>query len=364
MASFQNTFSSNEGEGEEIRVSSNSPFDDVDDSYIGYDPRLPSQRFDSNFDVNEVEEEEEIKENPSDLSSIPPPPPQEGLLNDDDFTAHHVSNIVVDDDNVTPSTETYGFSSTVVDEPNNDSKNSEYSPSLFSEVPESNGHEKMYDNGGDIDGVFVSDDGPLLPPPTEMEPEEGVVLREWRRQNAIELEEKEKREKEMRNQILDEAEVYKKAFYEKRELNCATNKVNIREKEKLFLANQENFNKNADKQYWKSISELIPHEVASLEKKKGKKDSEKKPSVVIVQGPKPGNPTDLSRMRQILIKLKHETPSHLIPSPLKPTDGKKDGTPAAAGEKPVCAPEGSSKQEVSVSVEDKLGTMPDPVAAS
>ncbi|KAI3961103.1 hypothetical protein MKX01_035689 [Papaver californicum] len=344
MASFQNTFSSNEGEGEEIRVSSNSPFDDVDDGYIGYDPRLPSQRFDSNFDVNEVEEE--------------------GLPNDDDFTVHHVSNIVVDDDNVTPSTETYAISSTVVGEPNDDTKNSEYSPSLFSEVPESNRHEKMYDSGGDIGDVFASDDGPVLPSPTEMEPEEGVVLREWRRQNAIELEEKEKREKEMRNQILDEAEVYKKAFYEKRELNCATNKVNIREKEKLFLANQENFNKNADKQYWKSILELIPYEVASLEKKKGKKDSEKKPSVVIVQGPKPGKPTDLSRMRQILIKLKHETPHHLIPSPPNPTDEKKDGTPGAAGQKPICAPEGLSKQEVSVSVDDKLGTMPEPVAAS
>ncbi|MCL7050639.1 hypothetical protein MKW94_008307 [Papaver nudicaule] len=357
MASFQNTFSSNEGgEGEEIRVSSDSPFNDVDDAYIGYDPRLPSQRFESNFDANQVEEE--VKENPIDSSSIPLP--QEDFLNDDDdFTVQHVSNIVLDDDNVIPSTESYGFSSTIVDEPKD-----EYSSSLFSSVPESNGHEKMYDNGGDIDGVFASDDGPVLPPPTEMEPEEGVVLREWRLQNAIELEEKEKREKEMRNQILDEAEVYKKAFYEKRELNCATNKVHFREKEKLFLANQENFNKNADKQYWKSISELIPNEVASLEKKKGKKDSEKKPSVVVVQGPKPGKPTDLSRMRQILIKLKHETPPHLIPSPPKPAEEKKDGAAAAAGEKPVGAQEGSSKQEVSVSVVDNLGAMPEPVAAS
>jgi hypothetical protein len=34
--------------------------------------------------------------------------------------------------------------------------------------------------------------------------------------NTIHLEEKEKKEKEMRNQIITEAEDFKKAFYEKR----------------------------------------------------------------------------------------------------------------------------------------------------
>lgn len=129
----------------------------------------------------------------------------------------------------------------------------------------------------------------------------------------------------------------------------------------VFLANQENFNKNADKQYWKSISELIPHEVVSMEKKKGK-NSEKKPSVVVVPGPKPGKPTDLSRMRQILIKLKHETPPHLIPP--KPSEEQKDGAVAAAGEKPNSSPDGLSKQEDSVAAESKDGTSPELVAAA
>ncbi|OVA13220.1 Clathrin light chain [Macleaya cordata] len=330
MASFD-TFSSNDG-------------DDV--SYIGYDARLPSERYESYSNFAGNEEEEETKVDPIDSSSDHPPPPSDyhdGFPNDEDLNVHHTSHTV---ESFPPSPEIYGLTSSVADEHNPES--------LFSSMPESNGHGAAYDNGTDIDGVFTSSDGPLLPPPTDMEPEEGVVLREWRRQNAIDLEEKEKREKELRIQIIDEADVYKRAFYEKRELNCQTNKVNNREREKLYLANQENFNKNADKQYWKSISELIPHEVPSMEKKKGRKDSERKPSVVVIQGPKPGKPTDLSRMRQLLLKLKHETPPHLILTPPEPTNDKKDGVPAAAGETPNGASD-ASKQEVSPTVEDQQG---------
>lgn len=102
----------------------------------------------------------------------------------------------------------------------------------------------------------------------------------------------------------------------------------------LFLANQEKFHAEANKNYWKSIAELIPNEVPTIENKRGKKDQEKKPSVVVIKGPKPGKPTDLSRMQQILVKLKHNTPAHLKHAPpalVAPgNDAKSTAAPAAA----------------------------------
>ncbi|TQD71287.1 hypothetical protein C1H46_043178, partial [Malus baccata] len=59
--------------------------------------------------------------------------------------------------------------------------------------------------------------------------------------------------------------------------------------------------------------------VPAIKKKRRKKDTEKKPSILVAQGPKPGKPNELSRMRHILLKLKHNTPPHLKPSPPAPT---------------------------------------------
>ncbi|KAJ4904565.1 Clathrin light chain 3 [Raphanus sativus] len=155
-----------------------------------------------------------------------------------------------------------------------------------------------------------------LPFSSVMEKEEGFALREWRRLNALRLEEKEKKEKEMVQQIIETADQYKAEFYSKRSITIENNKKSNREKEKLYLESQEKFYAEADKNSWKAIAELIPREVPVLEKK-GKK---KQASVTVIQGPKPGKPTDLSRMRQVITRLKHSPPSHMKPKVPTPSE--------------------------------------------
>lgn len=256
------------------------PFDD--DGYTGYDPRLSSQRYEfSNFNADSVKNS--ATESPPRFNS------QSYGSGDDVFVSQNLSEAPL-------SPPIYGGGDG------------------FSEF-------SSEQNGKGLDGDFGGSDGPILPPPSQMEHEEGFALREWRRLNAIRLEEKEKREKEMRQKIIEEAEEYKAEFHKKRSTVVESNKATNREKEKLFLAGREKFHAEADKNHWKAIAELIPNEVPTIEKR-GKKDKDKKPSIVVVQGPKPGKPTDLSRMRHILLKLKHNPPPHMKPKP--PPEPKKD----------------------------------------
>ncbi|KAE9621430.1 putative clathrin light chain [Lupinus albus] len=91
-------------------------------------------------------------------------------------------------------------------------------------------------------------------------------------QHAIQLEEKEKGEKELRAKIIEEVEEYKVAFYEKMTLNVDTNKVQNRERENLYLANQEKFHKEVDKNYWKAICEIILARFLTLRRREEKKN--------------------------------------------------------------------------------------------
>ncbi|GMH30050.1 hypothetical protein Nepgr_031893 [Nepenthes gracilis] len=180
----------------------------------------------------------------------------------------------------------------------------------------------VFSGGSEPNGEGLHEsNGPVLSPASDFPSDEGFALSEWRRLNAMRLAEKEKEEKVLLRQIIEEADEFKREFYRKRLIAIENRKASNREKEKQFMVSQEKFHAEAYKNYWKSISELIPHEVPTIEKR-GKKEKEKQPSIVVIQGPKAGKPTEMSRMRHILVKLKHNPPPHMKP------EVRKDAKPA------------------------------------
>lgn len=62
-----------------------------------------------------------------------------------------------------------------------------------------------------------------------------VIIVARRRDNAVRLEEKEKKEKAILSQIIEEADEYKVEFYRKRVIACENNVVTNREREKVSL---------------------------------------------------------------------------------------------------------------------------------
>jgi len=337
-------FDSYVGGGDELAGGPTRPFDD---GYIGYDPRLPSQRFDSSFrspdqfpvddtdaDADEVKDADDFDNGNG--YEVPPAP------------VYHSEDEAAPQQPDTPPmfSQSFGSSSQHVD------FGGDYSP----QASEING--KPFEVNGLYGGIPLASDGPILPDPEEMQ-EEGFMLREWRRQNAIRLEEKERSEKERLHQIMDEAEAFREEFYNKRKIICETNKSNNREKEKVYMANQEKFHANADKNYWKAVAEIIPHELPSFETKRGGKDKDKKkPSIAVNQGPKPGKPTDLSRMRQILLKLKHNPPPHMKAPPPPPPPAAANGS-APASSTGTAPPSGTAPVTAS-----STATVPAPISTA
>lgn len=361
-------------------LSNSRPFDS--DGYMGFDPRLPSQRFDSFHLPDEgyseehytQEESKDLGEEEEDIYSAR----KEGTSSNGGFDDmgsevpppyHSTFDDELGDGQSPSMSSTFGQSFESRLQPDF-APADDFSPSVdsngkgFGSNGKGFGHSEGFPHSEDFgygfppsgdSGDFLNG-GAVLPPPDEMQSEEGSVLREWKRKNAIRLEEKTRIERERLSQIIDAADSFKEAFNEKRKTHCETTKKNNRDKEKVFLENLENFHATADKHYWKAVAELVPHEIPSMESKFRGKDK-KKPAVVVNHGPKPGKATDLSRMRQVLVKLKHNPPAHMkAPPPAPPAakgaegaDGKGSApaadTPSETAPAPAPAPASAPLQK-------------------
>eukprot|EP00243_Klebsormidium_subtile_P003866 TRINITY_DN17498_c0_g1_i1.p1 TRINITY_DN17498_c0_g1~~TRINITY_DN17498_c0_g1_i1.p1 ORF type:complete len:220 (+),score=59.49 TRINITY_DN17498_c0_g1_i1:119-778(+) len=165
-----------------------------------------------------------------------------------------------------------------------------------------------HSNGPIMDDAFEPmANGNPLPPPEDLPPEESLVLREWRRKRAAELEEKTRTSQEKHAQILDHAAEDRERFYDQREKQVATSKTNNKEKEKVLLANLDSLMAKAGENYWEAVTGFINFDTQQDKKGAGKGKSAT-PRQSIVPEVKAGRQTDLARFRQILLKLKHTPP--------------------------------------------------------
>ncbi|CAI7907739.1 unnamed protein product [Closterium sp. NIES-54] len=131
-------------------------------------------------------------------------------------------------------------------------------------------------------GTF--DGGAKLPPPSQMGSEESILLREWRRKKAIELEEKARISREKHQQV-----------------------SYLWEKEKAYVDNLLSLNSKQGGNYWESVCAFTNFDV-SIKKEKAKKKDEPTRMSTQLNDAKLGKHTDLARMRQVLLKLKHNPP--------------------------------------------------------
>nr|AQQ11755.1 clathrin light chain 1c [Chara australis] len=178
---------------------------------------------------------------------------------------------------------------------------------------------RFRDDGDDFGGAPL--DGSGVPPlngvsgtsaPLDL-PAESELLYEWRRKRAAELEVKAEQEREKKLEIIEGAASSRSTIATQREKAMEAARQNNREKESVFLSGLEaSMCTNPGGNYWATVAGMIDFDSKPEEKvpaKTADKAVDKKKSAgaasVVVNKPKPGKATDLTRMRQLLLKLKH-----------------------------------------------------------
>eukprot|EP00475_Leptophrys_vorax_P042508 TRINITY_DN8010_c0_g5_i1.p1 TRINITY_DN8010_c0_g5~~TRINITY_DN8010_c0_g5_i1.p1 ORF type:complete len:231 (-),score=47.79 TRINITY_DN8010_c0_g5_i1:695-1387(-) len=181
------------------------------------------------------------------------------------------------------------------------------------------------------------DGGATLPPPSQMASEESILLREWRRKKAIELEEKAKLSREKHQQVLEDAKAELEAFYKKRDMQVTQAKTNNREKEKAYVDNLLSLNSKQGGNYWESVCAFVNFDVPTKKEKAKAKSGEPVRTSTLLNDAKPGKHTDLARMRQVLLKLKHNPPPSFAPAAAAADTGS-DAPAAKKSTKPAGKP--------------------------
>ncbi|KAG0591283.1 hypothetical protein KC19_1G163500 [Ceratodon purpureus] len=149
--------------------------------------------------------------------------------------------------------------------------------------------------------------------------QESEILRQWRRKKEAELEERERESQAKQDHILEQAAIERENFYKERKAQIEAKKRLNREKEMKYHADVEAKQKLVEGNLWEAVASLIGLN-GEVDGKTANSSGKSPKSIVELStprtheskrprdtSPKPTKKTaDLSRMREILLKLQHQ----------------------------------------------------------